>query len=78
MFQAAPLMFDPTQTTLIIMPLKALKDQQCNEIQNIKDCKPFVLNRDTNNAHNLKFVQSNQFTHDMSVHINKLKESVLI
>jgi len=62
-FQAAPLMFSPVKTALIIMPLKALEEEQCRKLSKVEGCRPFVLNGDTNNPFNLLRIRQNMFTH---------------
>ena len=46
LFQAAPLMFSPCKSVLIIMPLIALKEEQCEKVTLIDNCRPIVLNGD--------------------------------
>ena len=62
-FQATPLMYPETKTALIIMPLKLLEEEQCDKLSRGKDCKPFVLNGDTNNPVNIKLIRQGTFTH---------------
>ena len=62
-FQAAPLMFTPVKTALIIMPLKALEEEQCRKLETISGCKPFVLDGDSNNRRNLDLIRDGGFTH---------------
>ena len=62
-FQAAPLMFSPKKSALIIMPLNALEEEQCKKLEAVSGCKPFVLNGDSNNFSNLKLIREGTFTH---------------
>ena len=62
-YQAAPLMLNPPRAALVIMPLKALEDQQSEKLSAIEGCRPFVLNGDTNNHANLALIRQNRFTH---------------
>jgi superfamily II DNA helicase RecQ len=62
-YQAAPLMFNPPMAALIIIPFKALEDQQCRKLSIIEGCRPFVLNGDTNKNSNLRLIRQNSFTH---------------
>lgn len=62
-FQAAPLMFSPAKTALIIMPLNALEEEQCEKLKAISNCKPFVLNSDSNTSCNIALIRQGSFTH---------------
>ena len=62
-FQAAPLMYSPIRSALIIMPLNALEEEQCKKLRAITGCKPFVLNGDSNNRSNLELIREGYFTH---------------
>ena len=62
-FQAAPLMHDTPRIALIIMPLKALQNQQCQKLNRIDGCTPFVLNGDTNRQANLQAIAGGYYTH---------------
>ena len=62
-FQAVPLMFDNPKTALIIMPLKALEDEQCEKLSRIQGCRPFVLNGDSNSPSNQARIRAGEFTH---------------
>lgn len=62
-FHAGPLVFDPPKIALIIMPLKALEDQQCMKLAMIKGCRPFVLNGESNRPVNLQSIAAGYYTH---------------
>ena len=62
-FQAAPLMFDPARIAIIIMPLKALENEQCRKLSKIKGCRSFVLNGDSNTKTHLRMISEGNFTH---------------
>ncbi len=55
-FQIAFLMFISAKTTLIIMSLNALKNEQCKKLKDINDCKFFVLNEDSYSSFNIALI----------------------
>ena len=61
--RSAPLIYNPPKIALIIMPLKALEDQQCRKLYSVVGCTPFVLNSDTNNRNNLQKIAAGYFIH---------------
>jgi superfamily II DNA helicase RecQ len=72
-FQSAPLMQDGLrQTALIIMPLKAIEQEQCKSLKNVACAAPFVLDMDTNKRENLLRIGAGEFTHSKnnSIDIN--------
>ena len=66
LFQAAPLMFSPCKSVLIIMPLIALEEEQCEKFTLIDNCRPIVLNGDNNNLSTLTAIRHSRYTHDKS------------
>lgn len=64
-FQAASLIEEQTGICLILMPLKALQDEQCEKLKHISSANPFVLNGDSNNQFNRKAIREGQYTHSM-------------
>ena len=62
-FQAVPLMYTPVKSALIIMPLNALEEEQCEKLKLLTGCKPFVLNGDSNTRANLALIRAGTFTH---------------
>ena len=62
-FQAAPLLYEPSKIALIIMPLKPLEDEQCFKVAAIVRAKPFVLKGETNNPQNLRDIRDGKYTH---------------
>lgn len=62
-FQLMPLLFSPFRTALIIMPLNALLEEQCDKLSRIPGCQPFVLNGDSKNRTSIAAIRSGQFTH---------------
>lgn len=62
-FQALPFIFPRVKSALIIMPLKGLEKEQCEKLQRIAGCKPFVLEGDNNNRFNLQRIRRGEFTH---------------
>jgi superfamily II DNA helicase RecQ len=65
-FKSAPLMReDLKHTALIIMPLKAIEQEQCESLNNIEGAVPFVLDGDTNIRKNLIRIGAGEFTHGM-------------
>jgi superfamily II DNA helicase RecQ len=74
-FQAVPFIFPTPRSALIIMPLIALEEEQCRKLRDIPDCKPFVLNGDNNNRHNLQLIRQGAFTHGMESLSNLPKDN---
>lgn len=64
-FQATPLIEEQAGICLILMPLKALQDEQCEKLKHISSANPFVLNGDSNNNFNRKAIRNGRFTHSM-------------
>ena len=64
-FQSMPLLGDAPKICLIVMPLKALQDEQCNKLGRINRAKPFVLNGDSNTKQNRRAIGQGCFTHSM-------------
>ena len=64
-FQAAPLLFFPAKTALILMPLNTLEEEQSENLQAISGCRPFVLNGDTYPHSNIKMIREGRFTHSI-------------
>lgn len=64
-FQATPLIEEQAGICLILMPLKALQDEQCEKLKYISSANPFVLNGDSNNKFNRKAIREGQYTHSM-------------
>ncbi len=62
-FQIALLIFISVKTALIIMSLNALKNEQCEKLKDISDCKFFVLNEDNHNSFNIMLIHQESFTH---------------
>jgi superfamily II DNA helicase RecQ len=63
-FQAAPLIYRNTQRIcLVIMPLKAIEEQQCTKLSSVEGAHPFVLNGDNNTMANRKAIASGIYTH---------------
>jgi superfamily II DNA helicase RecQ len=63
-FQAAPLMRDGVpQTCLIIMPLRAIQEQQHSTLSSIQGANPFVLNGDNNDNHTRRDIARGRYTH---------------
>ena len=71
LFQAAPFMFQPTKSILIIMPLEALEKEQCLKMAIIDGCRPFVLNGDSNNMYSRRQIREGCFTHGKLIAIRK-------
>ena len=63
LFQAASLMFSPCKSVLIIMPLIALEEEQCEKLTFIKNCRPIVLNGDNNKSSTLTDIRQSCYTH---------------
>ncbi len=66
-FQIALLMFISAKTALIIMSLNALKNEQCEKLKDISDCKFFVLNEDSHSSFNIALIRQESFTHNKSL-----------
>ena len=64
-FQATPLIEEQAGICLILMPLKALQDEQCEKLKHISSADPFVLNGDNNNKFNRKAIREGRYTHSM-------------
>ena len=62
-FHATPLLFSVARLALLIMPLKALEDEQAEKLRKIEGCLPFVLNGDNNTLKNLDRIRNEGFTH---------------
>lgn len=62
-FQAAPLIEEPFGICLILMPLKALQNEQCEKLKQIVSVKPFILNADSNSKINRKNIKDGMYTH---------------
>lgn len=63
-FQATSFMYSVIKIALIIMSLKALKEEQCKKLKRIVDCVSFVLDEDSNQSYNLKRIRASVYTHD--------------
>lgn len=62
-YQAAPLMYSPPKTALIIMPLRALEQSQHDKLLDIEEARPFVLDGQSNTLQNLRQIRNNKYTH---------------
>ncbi len=62
-FQIAFLMFIFAKTALIIMSLNTLKNEQCEKLKNISDCKLFILNKNSHSSFNIALIHQESFTH---------------
>lgn len=62
-FQAVPLIAEQAGICLILMPLKALEDEQCEKLKHIPFASPFVLKDDSNTKSNRKNIREGQYTH---------------
>lgn len=64
-FQAAPLIEEPIGICLILMPLKALQNEQCEKLKQISSANPIVLDGDNNNKFNREKIKNGLYTHSM-------------
>ena len=64
LYQISSLLFSSMKTVLIIMSLLALKNDQCQTLTTIKNCRSIVLNEDNNNIKTLAKIRQNDYTHD--------------
>lgn len=60
------------------MPLKALEEEPCEKLKTITDCKPFVLNGDSNNDYNLQMIREGKFSHGVPVSFVNIMEHRVI
>ena len=70
-FQAAPLILGTDNMCLVIMPLKAIEQEQDLGLQAIPTAKPFVLDGEHNTKQNLLKIARGSFTHGRNMQ-NKL------
>ena len=64
LYQISLLLFSSMKTILIIMSLLALKNDQCQTLTTIKNCRSIVLNEDNNNTKTLAKIRQDNYTHD--------------
>lgn len=67
-YQAPSFMYDEPKITIVIMPLKALENDQEKKLEKISGCKPFVLNGDTNTQANRVAIRECRYTHSACNH----------
>lgn len=63
LFQAAPLIADIPRICLILMPLRALQDEQCEKLRSVSSANPIVLNGDNNNRVTRRKIGEGLYTH---------------
>ena len=64
LYQISLLLFSSIKTILIIMSLLALKNDQCQILTTIKNCRLIVLNKDNNNTKTLAKIRQDNYTYD--------------
>lgn len=64
-FQSLPIIIGHQSTSIIVMPLLELEAEQGRKIQDIPDCRPFVLDGRSNTAQNRDSIRDGQYTHGM-------------
>ena len=74
-FQTMFFMFFDLKIALIIMSLNALMKKQCQKLNNIKNCKPIVLNNAKYTQKNLSSIRQNKFTHDNYISYDEIKNA---
>lgn len=62
-FQAAPLMTDIPGICIILMPLKALQNEQCEKLRSVSSASLVVLNGDNNNQVTRRKIGDGLYTH---------------
>ena len=62
-FQAPPLLHSPAGICMILMPLKALQNEQNEKLYRVPGARPFVLSGDNNNVRNRRAIGSGRYTH---------------
>ena len=72
-FQTMPFMFFDLKIALIIMSLNALMKKQYQKLNNIKNCKPIVLNNAKYTQKNLSSIRQNKFTHGNYISYDEMK-----
>ena len=63
LYQAPPLLLGAQRLALIIMPLLALEDDQCTKLNELPNCRPFVLKGKTNNREARERIREGSYTH---------------
>lgn len=72
LFHAVPLMYESTKIVLIIMPLIALEDEQCEKINRVPGCRALVLKGDNNHEQIRGQIRLLKYTHSMIAHAPSL------
>jgi ATP-dependent helicase YprA (DUF1998 family) len=70
-FKAAPLIqLEKRQSILVILPLKAIEEEQHSSLATIEGASSIVLDGNSNTSANLRRIGAGQFTHGMFTHLN--------
>lgn len=63
-FQAAPFVIGSNASVLVLMPLIALQEEQCEKVSKLQGGRPIVLNGDVNsNRETRKLIREGGYTH---------------